>query len=541
VENQRLEWKENWHDDYLKTLCAFANTDGGTLELGRNDTGEVVGITDVKKLLDLLPNKIKNTIAVVGDIAVHVVDGKQYISITIGKYTFPISYHGRYYIRHGSTTQEVTGVALNEFLLRKQGKKWDSIPVPNISLKDFESNAFKVFRKKAIESTRLSKQDLEISDEKLLDTLNLTEGDYLKRAAVLLFHQDYEKYIQGAYIKIGMFANNTDILYQHEVHCPLIMMPDAVMETIYLNYFKGIISYDGIHRKETYPVPQAAFREAITNAICHRDYSTEIPIQIKVFPDKVIIYNDGQLPLNWTVADLLSTHRSQPYNPLIANTFFRAGLIESWGRGIENITKACIEAGKPEPTIEFKYGYEFSITFYTSGGITTNDTNAITTNGDFYTTTTDATIDTYNYSPITTNGKKGITTNGKKDITTNVNKGFTTNGEKSNTTNANKGITTNGKLKRTKTPDLISNNNDSSITTNGENTITTNLTPLEIKRRILRIMHKTPNISIKEIAQRIGITERNIKNHIKTLKNDGKIERIGATKNGIWVVKKNTK
>jgi len=364
LENQNTEWKETWCDEYMKTLCAFANASGGALEVGRNDKGEIVGVSDIARLLEDLPNKIKNAMAIIANVNAIESNGKHYVVITVGAYPFPISYHGVYYIRSGSTTQELTGSALDEFMLRKQGKTWDGVPVPYVAYSDFERDAFKVFRRKATDSTRLTKQDLEISDEKLLDTLQLTEGGYLKRAALLLFHQDPEKWVPGAYVKIGMFENDANLLYQHEVHCPLLLMPDKVMETVYLNYFKGIISYEGIQRVETYPVPHAAFREAITNAIVHRDYSTGIPIQIKVFPDKVIIYNDGQLPQNWTVADLMKTHRSQPHNPLIAGAFFRSGQIESWGRGIEKINEACRYWGKPTPTIEFKHGCEFSITFH---------------------------------------------------------------------------------------------------------------------------------------------------------------------------------
>jgi ATP-dependent DNA helicase RecG len=374
LENQQVEWKEVWRDEYMKTLCAFANTFGGSLEIGRNNRGEITGVPDISKLLESLPNKIKNAMAIIADIAVRESNDRHCIVITVGAYPFPISYRGAYYIRSGSTTQELTGNALDEFMLRKQGRTWDGVPVPYVAFGDFESDAFKVFRKKAIDSTRLSKRDLEISDEKLLDTLQLTEGDYLKRAAVLLFHQDPEKWVPGAYVKIGMFENDADLLYQHEVHCSLLSMPDKVMETVYLNYFKGIISYEGIQRVETYPVPHAAFREAITNAIVHRDYSTGIPIQIKIFPDRVIIYNDGHLPQNWTVEDLLKTHRSQPHNPLIAGVFFRSGQIESWGRGIEKITETCKAHGKPAPTIAFKHGNEFSVVFYSDTDIVTYDT-----------------------------------------------------------------------------------------------------------------------------------------------------------------------
>ena len=244
MENQTTEWKETWRDEYMRILCAFANASGGVLEIGRRDDGKVIGLADTKKLLEDLPNKIKNAMAIIADVQIHKSEGKHYIAISIGEYPFPISYHGVYYMRSGSTTQELTGSALDEFILRKQGKTWDGVPVPYIKMDDFDSDAFRVFRRKAIESTRLTKQDLEITDEKLLDTLQLTEGNYLKRAATLLFHQDPEKWVPGSYVKIGMFENDADLLYQHEVHCPLIMMPDRVMETVYLNYFKGIISYE---------------------------------------------------------------------------------------------------------------------------------------------------------------------------------------------------------------------------------------------------------------------------------------------------------
>jgi ATP-dependent DNA helicase RecG len=258
----------------MKTLCAFANASGGALEVGRDDNGVVVGVTDAAKLLEDLPNKIKNAMAIVADVAAHQQDGKEYIAIAVGAYPFPISYHGVYYIRSGSTTQELTGNALDEFMLRKQGKTWDGVPVPYVKFNDFESDAFKAFRRKAIASGRLTAQDLEISDEELLKNLRFIEGDYMKRAALLLFHQDPENWVPGAYIKIGMFENAADILYQDEIHGPLITMADKVEDLVYTKYFKGIISYDGFQRVETFPVPRLACRAAVLHAIQHRDYST---------------------------------------------------------------------------------------------------------------------------------------------------------------------------------------------------------------------------------------------------------------------------
>ena len=100
---------------------------------------------------------------------------------------------------------------------------------------------------------------------------------------------------------------------------------------------ESIITYEGIQRIETLPMPREALREALLNACINKDYAEPSPIQIRVYENKLEIINGGVLPEGWTVETLLSSHRSMPYNPDIANTFFRAGEIEAWGRGIERI------------------------------------------------------------------------------------------------------------------------------------------------------------------------------------------------------------
>jgi ATP-dependent DNA helicase RecG len=116
-----------------------------------------------------------------------------------------------------------------------------------------------------------------------------------------------------------------------------------------LKYLKAIISYRGIQRVETYPVPRAALREAMLNAIIHKDYGSGAPIQIRVYDHKITVGNASVLPEDWSVQDLTQEHESRPFNPDIAHVFFRAGQIETWGRGIEKIFDACAAAGLPEP------------------------------------------------------------------------------------------------------------------------------------------------------------------------------------------------
>ncbi|MDR2770453.1 MAG: putative DNA binding domain-containing protein [Clostridiales Family XIII bacterium] len=379
MESQIIEWKESWRDEHLKWICAFANTQGGTLIIGKNDKGNIVGLGNTEKLLEDIPNKIRNALGIVPSVNLLNENGKYYISIGIASYDYPVSYHGKFYIRSGSTTQELGGNELTNFVLRKYGKTWDSITEPQVSVSQLDTTAFRKFREKALAAERLKKVDLEINDGTLLDSLMLTEGGNLTRAAILLFHDNPERYVFGAFVKVGYFDNDADLRYQDEVHGPLITMADRVVEIIYQKYFKGIISYEGLQRIEDFPVPRPAMREAVLNAIVHRDYTTGIPIQIKIFKDRVIIYNDGRLPENWTISDLLSTHRSRPHNPKIANTFFRSGMIETWGRGIERITTTCKDAGKREPLFEASSS-EIKVTFFTDANIGENIGDSIGVN-----------------------------------------------------------------------------------------------------------------------------------------------------------------
>ena len=114
------------------------------------------------------------------------------------------------------------------------------------------------------------------------------------------------------------------------------------------------ISYKRIQRRETFLFPEGALREALLNAIVHKDYSSGVPIQISVYDDKIVLWNPGQLPPGWTLERLLGKHPSNPPNPLIANAFFRAGYIESWRRGIEKIRRECCEHDIEPPVYDFE-------------------------------------------------------------------------------------------------------------------------------------------------------------------------------------------
>ena len=354
AESQNIEWKESWRDEYLKWICGFANAQGGKIYIGTNDDGTVIGVQDSKKLLEDIPNKVRDILGIIVDVNLLTEDGKDFIEICVNPNTYPVNYKGEYHYRSGSTKQLLKGQALNQFLLKKTGITWDSVPIQSVSVKELRNDSFDIFREQAVKSKRMDEPDIQVSNEQLLDNLNLINEGSLTRAAVLLFHHNPEKRIPGSYVKIAYFQSESDILYQDEVHGSLLSQADKVVDLIYTKYLKGIISYQNITRVETYPYPKEAIREAVLNAISHKNYATLVPIQIRVYDNKIMIANDCVFPEDWTIDDLMGAHKSRPYNPLIANTFFRAGFIEAWGRGIQKIKDSCISAGNNIPEYNIK-------------------------------------------------------------------------------------------------------------------------------------------------------------------------------------------
>ena len=300
-ENQHIEWKESWRDEYLKWICGFANAEGGVLVIGRSDKGKVSGVPDAEKLLVDLPNKVRDVLGIMVDVNLRGRAPREYLEIVVPPYPNAISYRGEYFYRSGSTNQMLKGAALERLLLRKHGRTWDGVPHPGMALKDLDKKALAYFRAQALRSGRLSAEIIKEPDGALLDKLHLREGKYLTRAAALLFHPLPERFIGGAYLKIGFFESNTELRYQDVISGDLFTQVNQAIDVIRLKYMKALISYEGLQRIETYPVPEAALREAILNAVVHKDYASAIPIQISVYADKLMIWNPGQLPTAWTL------------------------------------------------------------------------------------------------------------------------------------------------------------------------------------------------------------------------------------------------
>ena len=125
-ENRNIEWKASWRDEYIKWICGFANAQGGTLFIGKNNKGVVTGVANAKKLLEDIPNKVRDILGIIIDVNLITENGKEYLEIIVEPYPYPVSYKGQYHYRSGSTKQELKGAALDKFLLC-----FCSIMIPN--------------------------------------------------------------------------------------------------------------------------------------------------------------------------------------------------------------------------------------------------------------------------------------------------------------------------------------------------------------------------------------------------------------------------
>jgi len=351
-EQQNIEYKQSWHDDYLKWVCGFANAQGGVIFIGKDDNGNVVGVSDYKKLMEEIPNKVKDLMGILVDVNMHEEKGLHYIEIITQPYAVPISLRGRYYYRSGSTKQELIGAALTDYLLRKSGKTWDEVPESAAMLDDIDDASLKSYIAASIHAGRIA--DVEgLSKADLIAKLRLTDDHgNIKRAAIVLFGKNPAKFFNNCIVKIGRFGkDSSDLRFQETIEGNIVYLLKEVLEQLNRKFFTRAISFEGMQRIEKGEYPIAALREMLLNALVHRNYLGSSVVQMRMFENYINIWNEGELPAGISLESLKRQHPSRPRNLLIADICFKGGYIDAWGSGTLRIISTCKEAGLPDPEI----------------------------------------------------------------------------------------------------------------------------------------------------------------------------------------------
>jgi ATP-dependent DNA helicase RecG len=359
-ETETVEFKERLNESFYKTISAFANTKSGTILLGVDKKGSIIGVELSDEFLENLTNRIVNKLSVYPDIETLSIKGKRVLIIKILRAGYPVSYEGRYYERVGNTTREMSQQKLQALILSRS--PWDFI-AGNFPLEEIDAETVNQFIRLAVDKKRLTDISLNEPINLILQKLGLLIDEKLTNGAILLFGKNPQKYFINLCVRIGRFKTETTIIDDKWAKGNLFKQ---IEETINIIRQHMSVRYEikDFQREDIWDYPIPAVREAVMNALIHRDYFNIANFTlIKVYDDHIWFTNPGGLPEGITIEQLKKPHSSVFRNPLIAKIFYLAGYIEQYGSGTVRMVQWMKEAGLPEPEYKEEMG-GFSVYFY---------------------------------------------------------------------------------------------------------------------------------------------------------------------------------
>ncbi|MDO8873365.1 MAG: helix-turn-helix domain-containing protein [Methanoregula sp.] len=369
-ESENVEFKEQWNDHGLEALASFVNTKGGILIIGVRDNGTVIGWTGDDRAQQTIINQIVEILRVQPSVSVQQEKKKSVLVIEVRPGTTLATCRGRYFQRIGNTTREIPAEQLGRYFIAKLGVQWDSI-ADNYTLEQIDPAAIKRFYELAKNRLPFARDDESVDN--LLQKLELIRDGKITRGAILLFGKNPQASFTSAQIHMGRFRDAITIIDDKILKGNLFSQVDAAVQ-LFQQYMQVRYEFNekpakteplsAMQRTEIWDYPIKALREAVINALIHRDYfQTGSEIQIRVYDDRVVITNPGGLTGGMTVDELRQEgHRSLPRNTLLAQVFYYGELLEKWGTGTSRMITLCQNHGIPEPEFSAHPDW-FSVTF----------------------------------------------------------------------------------------------------------------------------------------------------------------------------------
>ncbi|PIN76891.1 transcriptional regulator [Candidatus Woesearchaeota archaeon CG10_big_fil_rev_8_21_14_0_10_36_11] len=352
-EGYNLEFKET-DSNLAKEICALANANGGKVLLGVTDEGKIKGVNITNKFKSQITDLARNFDPKF-QVTLEEIDKILVVNVPEGK-NKPYSANGKFHLRIGPNSQQLSRDEIREFFLKEGLILWDEKENKDFDLeKDFNKEAFNNFVQKSNMTKVLSKKEL-------LQNLSLLKNNHLKNAGVLLFSKDVQKFFLKGII--------TCVLYEGTDKVNIIDKKDFTKDLYSnysdaINYIKSklntrIIITGGPHQKKL-ELPEKALREALVNAIGHRDYNVRgAKVLVEISLDKVEITNPGGLVKGLKKEDF--GKKSLSRNNLLFGLLQRIDLVEDIGSGIKRMRKLMKADGLEEPIFEFSRDW-FSVSF----------------------------------------------------------------------------------------------------------------------------------------------------------------------------------
>ena len=352
----------------LKAAGAFANHKGGTIYFGINDHGEIIGQDVSDATLKNISSKIRQKIKpeIIPEIAIDGTNGDKIIRVIVKEgNNKPYFLDGVAYIRSGTENVVTPPDELRRLFLKTDTRHWDAWICEGATLDDVDEERIELFLRKA-KSERNFDVEETISVSEALEKLGLWDDKYkLTNSAILLFGRMPQRHFLQAEVRCARFKGTKPLEFidMKVFDGSIIDQVDAAEGFVLRHITRSAwIEPTKVERQEKWEYPPDAVREAIVNAICHRDYESTANAQIRIFDDRIEIWGCGPLPQPLTPDDLKRKHKSIPRNPLIAKCFFLIKYIEQWGTGTNRMIDKCLDHGLPEPIFEEISG-DFVVTF----------------------------------------------------------------------------------------------------------------------------------------------------------------------------------
>lgn len=365
-ESETLELKASFNEDVLESIGALANARGGTVLIGVEDAGAVRGVQVGKKTLEDWANRIQEATDPRLQPSIRKVerDGKVIVTIAIEPVTgVPVSVRGRYFRRVGRTNQRMSHEEIMQRMISGSGLSWDAMVESEASWDDLDLEKLRQFMT-AVRRTGRRPIPAGTSEREFLEKLSFLKEGRPTRAALLLFAKRMSRYFSSAFLKLGRFRSPILIVDDREVEGTLFEQVEGAMAWFRERLQTRFVITGKPQRDTIWEYPLDAVREAVINAVCHRDYISAANVQVRLYDDHLEIWNPGGLPSQLTPADLLRPHDSFPRNRQVAEAFFYVELIERWGSGTTRMADLLLEAGLPEPEFDASSPYRFRVIFH---------------------------------------------------------------------------------------------------------------------------------------------------------------------------------
>ncbi|MDE2058253.1 MAG: putative DNA binding domain-containing protein [candidate division NC10 bacterium] len=367
-ESETVEWKRSCGEwkEIVVASAAMASLRGGRICIGITPAGEVCGVQLGKGTLEDLANKIAQGTSprVTPSISSIERDGKTIVVVSVSESTpKPVCAFDRPYRRSGRTNQRLSQEEALCLFMTSRGVTWDQSTLTDATVDaDIDTALVRRFLLVARTERRWEVPD-ETSVDHVLRQLGFIQDGKLTVAAVLLFGRNPQRLLTQAMVRCARFKGTTEVhfLDMKVIQGSIIEQVEEAVAFIKRN-IRMAVEIKGLRRDEQWEYPLEGLREAVVNAICHRDYASSANVQIRIFDDRLEVWNPGELPEGMTVEDLRRQHESKPRNKLIANAFFLIKYIEQFGTGIQRILDDCHAQHLPEPNFEVQ-GHTFRAVF----------------------------------------------------------------------------------------------------------------------------------------------------------------------------------